>query len=104
MPGSDEDAPQLLVHAEEHLELVAVLGYFELVDEPQGVPDQELVVRRYADVHAAPQELVQEEDVVLPDGVEVLVRYLSRLVVDALAQPYRDACLRQSHHVAQRLR
>src|SRR5215212_4438956 len=39
VPGSDEYAPELLVDAEEHLELVAVLGHLELVDEPQGVPD-----------------------------------------------------------------
>src|SRR5918994_484863 len=75
VPGPDEDAPQLFVYPEEHLELVAVLGDFELVDEPEGVPDQELVVRRYADVDAASQQLVEQEDVVLSDRVEVLVGY-----------------------------
>src|SRR5215210_4807630 len=34
VPALDEDAPEFLVHPEEHLELVAVLGYFELVDQP----------------------------------------------------------------------
>src|SRR5215213_2845760 len=51
--GPDEDAPQFLVHAQQHLELVAVFGDPELVDQPEGVPDQELVVRGYAHVDAA---------------------------------------------------
>src|SRR5829696_6490161 len=75
VPGPDKYAPQFLVYPEEHLELVAVLGDFELVDEPEGVPDQELVVRRYADVDAALEQLVEQENVVLADGIEVLVGY-----------------------------
>src|SRR5215203_6934650 len=73
VPGPYEYASQLLVHAEEHLELVAVLGHLELVDEPQGVPDQKLVVGRDPHVGAAPQELLEKQPVVLADGVEVLV-------------------------------
>src|SRR3712207_7064945 len=47
-----------------------------------------LVVRRYADVYATLQELVEQEDVVLADGIEVFVGYGPRLVVDALAQSH----------------
>src|SRR5829696_1223376 len=71
----DEDTSELLVHAQEHLELVAVFGDFELVDQPEGVPDQELVVRRYADVDATFEQLVEQENVVLADGIEILVGY-----------------------------
>jgi hypothetical protein len=37
--GVDEDAPELLVHPEEHLELVAVLRHLQDVDQAQRVPD-----------------------------------------------------------------
>src|SRR4028118_1007224 len=96
-----EDATQFLVDAEQHLELVAVLRYLQLVDEPEGMPDQILIVRRYPDVHATPQQLVEQEDVVLPDGVEVLVGHRARLVVDALAQPDGEARLDDVLHVLQ---
>src|SRR4028119_1256348 len=99
--GVHEDAPELLVDAEQHLELVAVLRYLQLVDEPQGMPDQILIVRRYPDVHATPQQLVEQEDVVLPDGVEVLVGHRARLVVDALAQPDGESRLDNVLHVLQ---
>src|ERR687893_164553 len=101
VPGPDQYPPELLVHAEEHLELVAVLRDFELVDEPEGVPDQELVVGRDPDVSTALQELVEEEYVILPDGVEVLVGDLARLVVDALAQAHRDPGLDEAADVLQ---
>src|SRR3712207_2126088 len=61
VPGPDQYPPELLVHPEEHLELVATLGNIELVDEPEGVPDQELVVGGDAYVGAAPDELLQEQ-------------------------------------------
>src|SRR5215204_769147 len=99
MPGPHQYAPQLLVYPEEHLELVAVLGHLELVDEPQGMPDQVLVVRRYADVYAALQELVEQEDVVLADGIEVLVGYVARLVVYALAQTHGETRVDYALHV-----
>src|SRR4028119_2006993 len=86
-----EDATQFLVDAEQHLELVAVLRYLQLVDEPQGIPDQLLLARRHPDVHATPQQLVEQEDVVLPDGVEVLVGNRARLLRDALAPAEGEA-------------
>src|SRR5215210_5527257 len=101
VPGPDQYAPQFLVDPQEHLELVAVLWHLELVDEPQGVPDQELVVGRYANVGAAPQELLEEQPVVLADGVEVLVGDTARLVVYALARAHRDAGLREAHHIVE---
>src|ERR687894_756102 len=96
-----EDSPELLVDAEQHLELVAVLRDLELVDEPEGVPDQVLVVRRDTYVHAPLEQLVEQEDVVLPDGVKVLVGHGARLVVDALAQPDGEARLDNVLHVLQ---
>src|SRR5919199_3739552 len=69
VPGPDQYPPELLVHAEKHLELVATLGHLELVKEPEGVPDKELVVGSDAHVRATPKEFLEEEPVVLPYGV-----------------------------------
>ena len=53
------------------------------------MPDQELVVGGDADVGAGLEHLLQQQDVVLPHGLEVFIGQFARLVVDALAQPGR---------------
>src|SRR5215208_1793087 len=56
-------------------------------------------MRRYADVYAALQELVEQEDVVLANGIEVFVGYRPRLVVDALAQSHGETRVDDVQHI-----
>src|SRR5215204_116495 len=94
--GVDEDPAQGLVYPQEHLELVPVPAKPQLVGQPQGVPDQVLVVRRHPDVAARRHQLPQQVHEVLAHDVEVLVGDLAGLDVDALAQPDRDPGLREA--------
>src|SRR5947207_1161919 len=50
--GIDEDAPQLFLHAEKHLELEPVARHAEGLGQSQTLPDEALVVRGDSDVAA----------------------------------------------------
>src|ERR1700709_2846299 len=99
--GGDEDAAQLLVDPQEHLELVLVRLQPVAVDQRGGGGGEKLVVGGDADVSAAREELVEGLDVVVPDGVVPLPGDGARLDVDPLAEAHAGPLRRQLLDVAQ---
>jgi hypothetical protein len=83
-----EAPPEVLAHAEEHLELVLARLEAALRDHPSPLVDEPLVVRRDPDVGARVEELAQRLDEVGANGLEVAERDLGRLDVDPLAEPH----------------
>ena len=71
MPLPDEPVAELGPHAEEHLELVAVAGESPLVDEPQRLLDEPVVVRRHRRVAAAVEERLERVDEAHAHGLVV---------------------------------
>src|SRR5262249_40192179 len=57
--GGEEDAAQLVIDAEEHLELVAVAGHAVLVEKGGGGAGEIFVVGGDADVDAPGEQLLQ---------------------------------------------
>jgi hypothetical protein len=99
--GVDQDAAELFVDSEQHLELVAVAGEAVLVEETGGAADQVFVVGGDADVSATDDQLFQGEDKIGPDGLVAFPGDLPGLDVDPLAEADARAFVRQVVDVLQ---
>src|SRR5579883_2193951 len=86
MAGSANDIAQLVVHSKKHLKLVGGGWKLEVPDNPEGLPDHQLVVSGDSYIGSVPEKFFENVTVIAIDDPHVPIGDCTGLHVDTFAQ------------------